>query len=88
MPRPAPSWDTVTGILCPVTSRYCADLVSAVAKMSSLGSIFNRKGSLQLVGSKMQATSEEERHERMVFRARIVFAVIGLPLLVFWLAQS
>jgi hypothetical protein len=36
----------------------------------------------------MQATSEEERHERMVFRARIVFAVIGLPLLVFWLAQS
>jgi hypothetical protein len=35
----------------------------------------------------MQATSEDERRERMVFRMRIVFAVIGLPLLALWLAQ-
>jgi hypothetical protein len=36
----------------------------------------------------MQATSEEERHERMMSRMRIAFTVIGLPLLVLWLAQS
>jgi hypothetical protein len=60
----------------------------SVAKASSSAFIFNRKGSLQLVGSKMQATSEEERHERIVLRMQIVFAVIGLPLLVLWLVQS
>jgi hypothetical protein len=36
----------------------------------------------------MQSTSEDERRERALFRVRIVFAVIGLPLLVLWLAQS
>jgi hypothetical protein len=36
----------------------------------------------------MQATSEDERRERMVFCMRVVFAIIGLPLLVLWLVQS
>jgi hypothetical protein len=35
----------------------------------------------------MQATSEDERRQRMIFRMRIVFAIIGLPFLVLWLAQ-
>jgi len=35
----------------------------------------------------MQATSEDERRERTVFRMRIALAVIGLPLLALWLAQ-
>jgi hypothetical protein len=59
----------------------------AVAKTSPLELNFNRNGSLQLVESSMQATSEDERRERTVFRMRIALAVIGLPLLALWLAQ-